>query len=104
MASDASQGQSASVDAAVIPDPGEGRYRIALAHPDESHDNSTVFSWRRQYRFDPEFHPDDYDPLAAAKSDVRNAKKEFPGHDAWVEVLVDNGDGTSSWVAVEEKG
>lgn len=96
---DASQGSAASVTTDVLP--GDGSFRIALCHPDKDHHNSEVFSWRRLYAFNADYHDANYDPLAAARADVRAAKKEFPGHDAWVERLVDNGDGTHSWVPVE---
>lgn len=119
---DASQGSAASIDASVLPSPppGEGKYRIALSHPDPEHPNTAVFAWRKLYVLNPDFHDAHYDPLAAARADLDVAMSEFPDHDAWVEVLVDNhdetftetqegnsisrvsnGDGTHSWVPVD---
>jgi hypothetical protein len=103
---DSTQGSAAGMEADVLPSPppGEGKYRIALSHPDPEHPNSAVFSWRKLYSFNPDFHPDGWDPRTSAVADLPVARGEFPGHDAWVECLLDNADGTHTWTPVDEEG
>lgn len=96
---DATQESAASVELEVQPAV-DGRYRIALRHPDKKHPNAAWFSWRRTYRYDPDVHPDGYDPLKAARADLKAATAEFPGHDARVEVLVAKGDDNHAWEVV----
>ena len=56
---------------------------------DKSRDDDVApFAWRKAYRYNPDFHEADYDPVADARSDLKAAREEFPGHTATLEVLV----------------
>ncbi len=89
---DTKQSQAATVDTVVIPSR-ERKYRIAVL----GRDSGAWFTWRRVYCFDVDVHPEDHDPLEAARGDLAKVEEEYPGREMRIEVLVDQGDGTSTW-------
>ncbi len=96
------QGSAASLETDVIPSR-DRTFRIVIAHKDEDHPNATEFAWRRVFVVNPDFHGPEYDPLADAKSQLKQAREEYPtaeGYEHRIQVLAPAGPDSHEWQEV----